>query len=86
MTYDNNNTGSLFKNEHKKEGTKQPDYKGNAEINGVKLEVAGWIRTSKKSGIKFISLTFQPPFKKADPGAFVPPPPKASEADDEVPF
>lgn len=62
--YDNNNSGVLFKNE-KEEGSKQPDYKGTAEVNGKQLEIAAWIRTSK-TGKKFMSLKFQEPRQKKD--------------------
>ena len=87
MTYDNNNTGALFRNVKKQPGDKLPDYRGMAEVNGEKLEISAWINVGKKDGKKFMSLKFQPPFKKSDPGAFVPPPPKASDADEEqVPF
>ena len=86
MTYDNNNTGVLFRNVKKEPGDKLPDYRGTAEVAGVKLEISAWINTSKKDGKKFMSLKFQQPFRKSDPGAFVPPPPKSDEAEDEVPF
>ena len=88
MAYDNNNSGRLFKNEFKTEGTKQPDYRGDAEVNGVKLKVSGWIQTAKKNGKKFISMRFEADTKsepQPDPGRFVPPPLKSDEADD-VPF
>lgn len=62
--YDNNNSGVLFKNE-KEEGSKQPDYKGTAEVNGKQLEIAAWIRVSK-TGKKFMSLKFQEPRQKKD--------------------
>lgn len=45
--------GVLFPN-HKKMG-KQPDYKGEIEMGGVKYELAGWIRDSKK-GNRYISV------------------------------
>ena len=40
--FDNNNSGVLFKNDKKAEGSKQPDYNGNAEVNGKKVEIAAW--------------------------------------------
>lgn len=90
MAYDNNNSGVLFRNDNKQDGDRLPDYRGNCEVNGVKLDIAAWINTSQKNGKKFMSIKFSPPFKKEkqpDPGAFVPPPPKSTEADDEqVPF
>lgn len=90
MSYDNSNSGVLFKNEKKTEGDNQPDYRGNCLVNGVQLDMAAWIKTSQKNGKKFMSIKFSPPYKASqspqpDPGAFVPPPPKSDEADD-VPF
>ena len=84
MTYDNNNSGVLFRNVKKQEGDKLPDYRGTAEVNGVQLEIAAWIKVGKNDGKKFMSLKFQPPYRKPDPGAFVPPPPKIVE--EGVPF
>ncbi len=84
MTYDNNNSGVLFRNVKKQEGDKLPDYRGTAEVNGVQLEIAAWIKVGKNDGKKFMSLKFQPPYRKQDPGAFVPPPPKSDG--EGVPF
>lgn len=57
MAYDNSNSGVLFRNP--KEGNEaRPDYKGFAEIDGQKMEVAAWVRESKKDGSKFLSLKF----------------------------
>ena len=57
MEYDNNMSGVLFKNDQKG-NEKAPWYKGFAEIDGVKLEVAAWVKESKKDGSKFLSLKF----------------------------
>lgn len=61
--YDNNNSGVLFKND-RKESERHPDFKGNAEVNGVEYWVSGW-KKQGKSGNTFISLSFQP--KEARP-------------------
>ena len=58
MTYDNNNTGALFANT-KKSSDKAPDYSGECEVNGVRMQIAGWRRTSK-AGVAYLSLKFQP--------------------------
>lgn len=47
-------TGALFKNQYKKE-EKHPDYKGEVEMGGLKYELAGWVRESRK-GDKYISV------------------------------
>ena len=59
MTYDNNNTGALFANT-KKSSDKAPDYSGECEVNGVRMQIAGWRRTSK-AGVAYLSLKFQKP-------------------------
>lgn len=85
MTYDNNNTGVLFRNEKKQPGDKLPDYRGNCEVNGVKLDVAGWLKEStKKPGVKFMSLKFSVPFKKPEPEQK--PSPKLDLPEDDIPF
>ena len=57
MGYDNNNKGAIFQNE-KKESDTHPDYKGNAEINGVEYWISGWINEAKTTGKKYMSLSF----------------------------
>ena len=90
MAYDNNNSGVLFRNDKKQDGDRLPDYRGNCEVNGVKLDIAAWIKTSQKNGKKFMSIKFSPSYKASqspqpDPGAFVPPPPKSDE-EEQIPF
>ncbi|MCH8332812.1 hypothetical protein IIC65_02670 [Candidatus Sumerlaeota bacterium] len=63
--YDNTNTGALFSNKEKKDGDKQPDYKGPLNVNGVDLEVAAWLKTSK-AGQKYMSLSVQPKWEAPD--------------------
>ena len=41
--YDNNNRGSIWKNEDRKSET-HPQFKGSAEVNGVEYWVSGWLR------------------------------------------
>ena len=64
MEYDNNNTGVLFRNETSTPENKQPYLTGNCEVNGKKMQVAGWMKESKKDGKKFFSLKFQEPQAK----------------------
>jgi uncharacterized protein (DUF736 family) len=76
MQYDNNMSGVLFKND--KKGTdKRPDYRGTAVINGVDLNISAWLKASKKTGDKFLSLRFES--KTAAP-------PKRAPVMDETPF
>lgn len=56
--YDNELRGVLFRNDKKAEN--HPDYRGNAQINGVEYPISAWVRTSAK-GVKFMSLSFTSP-------------------------
>ena len=58
MSYDNNLSGALFKND-KKETEKHPDYKGSCEIDGTEYWVSSWLNESK-NGRKYLSLRFSP--------------------------
>ena len=66
--YDNTNKGVLFTNSFK-EHSKQPDVKGDLDVDGVAYKIVGWIRTKKESTEKFFSLSVElrdklPPAKK----------------------
>jgi len=76
MQYDNNMSGVLFKND-KNGNEKRPDYRGTAVINGVDLNISAWLKSSKKTGDKFLSLRFES--KAAAP-------PKRAPVMDETPF
>jgi uncharacterized protein (DUF736 family) len=58
MQYDPNLKGVLFRND-KGGHEKRPDYRGSAVINNVDYNISAWIKASKKTGDKFLSLTFQ---------------------------
>lgn len=87
MTYDNTNSGALFKN-NRKSSSKQPDYNGSIDVGGVDYWISGWIKTSgpnsKNPGSKFMSLALT---KKDTPqertSDFSAPP---SDFDNDVPF
>jgi hypothetical protein len=83
------NSGSLFKNNKKQPGDRQPDYRGDCLLNGQVLEISAWIKETRNGG-KFMSLAFKPkqdrqpqqqdaPLTGIDP-ADVPP------AETEIPF
>jgi uncharacterized protein (DUF736 family) len=59
MQYDNSNRGAIFKNDDKQQDN-HPDYKGSLNVNGVDLWVSGWLKTSEKTGKKFLSLSVKP--------------------------
>jgi len=80
MDYDNTNTGRLFKNDKKTPENKQPDYRGDLNIDGVEKQIAAWLTTSK-SGTKYMSLKLSEPY--------VPDAPKTEAKDipvDDIPF
>lgn len=56
--YDPNLKGVLFKND-KQGNEKRPDYRGSCVIDNVDFNVSGWIKESKKSGDKYMSLKFE---------------------------
>lgn len=72
------NGGSLFRNDRKEKDT-HPDYKGSCLVNGVKMEIAAWIKESS-SGTKFMSLKFSEPRDQTAA------PKKAAEPDNDIPF
>ena len=76
MEYDNTNSGVLFKNE-KKNTDKHPDYRGTLDVEGVIYDVAGWIKTAKSSGKKFLSIKISVPKPKPE----VEPVPPSNEFD-----
>jgi uncharacterized protein (DUF736 family) len=84
MQYDNSNRGAIFKNEDKQQDN-HPDYKGSLNVNGVDLWVSGWLKTSEKTGKKFMSLSVKPkeetPVKQASK-----PKPSKFDMDDDLPF
>jgi uncharacterized protein (DUF736 family) len=76
------NSGALFKND-KKGNNKSPDYKGQAEINGVEMWVSAWIKESR-DGDKFLSMAFEE--KKARESGFAVTSRAASRDDSDIPF
>jgi uncharacterized protein (DUF736 family) len=64
--------------EHKEDT--HPDYKGSCLLNGVKMEIAAWIKESS-TGSKFMSLRFEEPRERSAA-------PKKSEGvtDEDIPF
>jgi len=81
MEYDNNNRGSLFKND-RKDDAKFPDYKGSLNVDGTDYWLSAWIKVSK-DGNKFMSLSVKN--KNAD--ASLQPKKKVKQEDDlDMPF
>ena len=63
--YDNEMRGVLFEND-KKGNEKAPDMKGDAQIKGERVQIAGWKRVSK-SGRRYMQLVFEEPQQGARP-------------------
>jgi hypothetical protein len=59
MEYDNTNRGALFRNDDKNDNQDR-DYFGSLDIEGTEYWLSGWVRTSKKSGKKYLSLSIKP--------------------------
>jgi uncharacterized protein (DUF736 family) len=53
-----NNTGRLFRNDRKK-SDKQPDFGGDATIDGVKFRLAAWAKESNRADGKWLSIKFE---------------------------
>ena len=60
MSYDNTNTGAIFKNDKKADN--HPDYKGKINVKGEDFEIALWVKDGKNG--KFFSAKISEPFKK----------------------
>lgn len=94
MSFNDELRGVLFRNKDKTPGDKRPDYKGNLTIGGTKYQLAAWLRASKQTGEKFMSLQLEIPQPKADQGGApvdaqpvaAPPVAPPPEDPDDIPF
>jgi hypothetical protein len=62
------NTGALFRNEHKINDDDR-DYNGEINIDGTGHWLSGFLRQSKKTGKKYLSITVKPKEETAKPAA-----------------
>jgi len=88
MSYDNNMTGIISKNERKEKDT-HPDIRGECEINGEKFWISGWVKNRKDNSGKFYSLKFELKDKAHKPSSQSKPAKQASSFDDideAIPF
>jgi len=79
MSYDNNLTGIISRND-KRETDQHPDIRGNCEIDGVQYWISGWRRERKDGGGSFYSLKFKPKDAPAKPAR------EPGSDDDDIPF
>lgn len=89
--YDDELRGALFKNKDKQPGDKRPDYKGFAQVNGVRYEMAAWLRTSQRSNEKFMSFKLELPREQSQgaapaPQQAAPVVPVVPTPDEDIPF
>lgn len=86
-TYDNSNSGILYKNDSKEKDT-HPDYRGSINVGGFEYWLSAWIKEGKAGGKlegrKFFSLSMQ--LKDGQPATKPAPAPSAPVDDDDVPF
>jgi hypothetical protein len=82
------NSGSVFKNERKREGKKDADYTGSINVDGVEYWINGWLKKSEGKP-SWLSLSVSPKEKKAQSSQK----PKVDDFDDldfdeedEIPF
>lgn len=78
MSYDNTNSGVLFRND-KKQSDKSPDYRGTINVEGQEFWLSAWLKTSKKNN-KFMSLSITPKGQSSERRQ------PAPEFDDDIPF
>jgi hypothetical protein len=80
--YDNTNRGVLFNERDKKTKDGDRDYSGSINIEGTEYWLSAWIKVSKKTGGKFLSLSVKPKVEKLAASNKS----LAEDLDDEIPF
>jgi hypothetical protein len=90
MSFDNTNTGVLFRNKRKEKDT-QPDHTGSINVDGKEYWLSAWVREgkpgSKMDGAKFFSLALRPKDTTTAPTAETPATTDAAVPfNDEIPF
>jgi hypothetical protein len=80
--YDNTNRGVLFKNDPQG-NPKRPQYRGSINVAGTDYNLSAWLKESKKTGDKFLSLSVE---AKKDAPARAKPAVAQDEFNDDIPF
>lgn len=85
MSYDNTNTGTLFKNDTEGKSENFPPYGGTINVEGTEYWVSAWVKDGKKG--KFFSLALKPKEARGDQRNERKAPAKAEVVeDDDIPF
>ena len=74
------NSGAIFKNTYKQPGDNKPEYKGEIDCDGVKKEIALWLKKSE-NGTVYFSVKLSDPYRKQE----AEPAPEPVQ-DDDLPF
>jgi len=74
------NTGTIFKNDYKKDGDKLPDYKGKINVDGKIKEVALWVN-KPEGGKSYFGVKISDEYVKPDDTTSEKPQPE-----DDLPF
>ena len=77
-------SGSLFTNQKKEPGSSQPDYRGDAMVGGVLVEIAGWKKQG--NGGTFLSLNIKPKEQRQEPQQEAPKANRVELDDSDLPF
>ena len=80
--YDNTNRGVLFKNDPQG-NPKRPQYRGSLNVGGTEYNLSAWIKESKKTGDKFLSLSVE---AKKDSPVRNKAPVEQDDFNDNIPF
>ena len=85
MSYDNTNSGVLFKNDRKEKQT-HPDYKGSINVGGTEMWLSAWIKEGAKGKFMSLSVTPKEEQKQAQKPAAKAAAKSDWEADSDCPF
>jgi hypothetical protein len=86
MSYDNTNSGTLFKNDMEGKSDKFPAYGGTINVEGVEYWISAWVKEGQKG--KFFSLAIKPKEARQEsaPQRQAPAPAAAFDDDSSIPF
>ena len=82
-TYDNTNSGVLFKNTNKN-NQNSPDYQGEINVDGIEKKLSAWVQTSA-SGTRYLKLKCRDPKPAQDDNAAAPSQPAPAPAPSPAP-